>query len=637
MMLRNTLNAVYAVIVATLLFSVVLQILGAWNTHRLFTALEKSNAARGELSLLAIDLSDQRRRAYLDRLGAPHLEIAPIRAGVTKPMLVSAATAVAERPELAVRAQEIDTRLAVLRQDAQAGELDADALFSRYTEVIEEVIALRLGLLSWEFQSEPVAPASAHLRRYNGLLLEYVGRNAALITGQVFAGEAYSEAVLKAARDNLSRARFALEQMQEQLLLQGGVVTPALERVIRSYEDRYFVSAAAVIEDMERGRDPADIESWTAFEREARAASLDFLTGLLATSGEALEDLTRRSFAWLLVWSVLLVLASGTAFYGWYAVRTRLIQPLDDIHDDMLKLADGRLDVELPSVYRDDEVGRMRDALRIFKANALRRARLQTERDKLLGRLKSAYRQLRLDLQAAATVQEALLPDASNQDGIRVQGQLKPSHYIAGDTYDVVRRSDGRLLFFQVDVAGHGAPAALVSVGAHNLLLQALIESDDRADLAAIVAKINADWPASMPYFTLALGEIDIQRGRGRLVQAGHPGPILMCPDRPPETLGDGGVPVGILTGNHYEEVDFDFPRGSRLLVYSDGLTEAENTHKEAFGEARLHAMLARAATLSTARLLDRLSAELRGWRGSDTLEDDVTLLVLEAMGRDED
>lgn len=637
MMLRNTLNAVYAVIAATLLFSVILQIFGAWNTYRLSTALERSNAARGELSLLAIDLSDQRRNTYLDRLGAPSPVITPIQASAPNPRPVSAATAVAERPELAARAAEIDARLAALRQDAQAGETSAAALFSRYTEIIEEVIALRLGLLSWEFQSEPTAPASAHLRRYNGLLLEYVGRYAALITGQAFAAEPYSEVALDAARDNLSRARFALDQLLEQVLLQGGGMTPQLTRLAESYEDRYFASAAAVLEDMEQGRDPADIENWAAFEREARAASLDFLRGLLVTSSEALEDLTRRSFAWLLIWSVLLVLASGAAFYGWYAVRTRLIQPLDEIHGDMLKLAEGRLDVELPSVYRDDEVGRMRDALRVFKANALRRARLQTERDKLLGRLKSAYRQLRVDLQAAATVQAALLPDASTQDGLQVQGQLKPSHYVAGDTYDVVRRSEGRLLFFQVDVAGHGAPAALVSVGAHNLLLQALLESDDRADLAAIVAKINADWPASMPYFTLALGEIDIRRGRGRLVQAGHPGPILMRPGHPPETLGDGGVPVGILAGNHYEEIEFDFPAGSRLLVYSDGLTEAENTHKEAFGEARLHAMLAQAATLSTARLLDRLSAELRGWRGSDTLEDDVTLLVLEAMSKDED
>jgi serine phosphatase RsbU (regulator of sigma subunit) len=129
----------------------------------------------------------------------------------------------------------------------------------------------------------------------------------------------------------------------------------------------------------------------------------------------------------------------------------------------------------------------------------------------------------------------------------------------------------------------------------------------------------------------MVLGEIDLAARRGVLVQAGHPSPFLVARAGSVRTIGQGGLPIGIVRQASFEEVAFDFSPGDRLLVYSDGLTEAENIEQQGFDQERLQALLEDHAGQSTADLLSTIDQALRNWRGSGTLEDDVTVLILEA------
>ncbi|HZW45920.1 MAG TPA: PP2C family protein-serine/threonine phosphatase, partial [Microvirga sp.] len=305
---------------------------------------------------------------------------------------------------------------------------------------------------------------------------------------------------------------------------------------------------------------------------------------------------------------------------------------LEAISGSMLRLAENDLAAPLPRLQRADELGEMSDALRVFKANALRRQRLEQDKQVLHTRLREAYGQLRKDLEAAAAIQNTLLPEPSVFGAVGFRGLYLPSSVIAGDTYNVLERPDGTVGFFQLDVAGHGAPAALMSVASHHALSQALLKQVDGIALSDIASQINAEWSGDLPYFTMILGKIDARSHRGTIIQAGHPSPLLVRSDGSVRLLGDGGFPVGLFAASTYEPLTFPFAPRDKLVLYSDGLVEAENPAGEIFSEERLLALVREHARSSTPELLEAMNAALRRWRQSDTLDDDVSVLVLERV-----
>ncbi|UXN72778.1 serine/threonine-protein phosphatase [Devosia sp. A8/3-2] len=157
---------------------------------------------------------------------------------------------------------------------------------------------------------------------------------------------------------------------------------------------------------------------------------------------------------------------------------------------------------------------------------------------------------------------------------------------------------------FQIDVAGHGAAAALVSVAGQHTLSQAILTRQQGVLLEDIVAEINRQWPPELPYFTTILGEIDPVRPFARIVQAGHPSPLLIRADRSVHFLGESGFPIGVLQQVSYDSIEFDFDAGDRLLIYSDGVIETENPVGEFYSEDRLRALVTEHADGPTPKIL---------------------------------
>jgi sigma-B regulation protein RsbU (phosphoserine phosphatase) len=132
-------------------------------------------------------------------------------------------------------------------------------------------------------------------------------------------------------------------------------------------------------------------------------------------------------------------------------------------------------------------------------------------------------------------------------------------------------------------------------------------------------------------FATIAYGVLDKRTGDVNLALAGHPLPLIVRRRGEIEYLAPGALPVGMFPEVAYEAQLVRLHPGDRLILYSDGVTECQNSHGDAFGDARLQAVSAAYTSGHGAqRLTDALGAELREWRGASDFEDDISILTFE-------
>ncbi len=260
-------------------------------------------------------------------------------------------------------------------------------------------------------------------------------------------------------------------------------------------------------------------------------------------------------------------------------------------------------------------------------------------------RLRAAAEAARRDLESAALMQKALLPDpALELATVTPAWRFVPASLVAGDVFNVHPVDEFRSTFYVLDVAGHGVPSAMLSFTLSKLLAPALApdglvkraaSNDQGWELtppAEVLRELNArfqDDSDALKYFTMIYGIADAERNVIRIAQAGHPTPLLQHGATIVRT-GESGFPVGMLPGLDYEEAEFPFAPGDRLFLYSDGVTECSNPAHEQFKLDRLEACVRYARSESLEGAIQAIERALRDWRSGAEFEDDVTLFALE-------
>jgi sigma-B regulation protein RsbU (phosphoserine phosphatase) len=206
---------------------------------------------------------------------------------------------------------------------------------------------------------------------------------------------------------------------------------------------------------------------------------------------------------------------------------------------------------------------------------------------------------------------------------------MRPANTVGGDYFDVIELGEGRLAIAVGDVAGKGMPAAL---------LMALLQGSLRTLLSAglrgseLVAKLNAHLCTNVPsnrLVTLFYGELDSATGRLDYVNAGHNPPFLMAGGRPPARLGATAMALAITTETDFPSMSVEIAPGDRLVLYTDGVTEAEDPKDREYGEARLVAWLQANREEPGRRLIDGVIAEVLEHCGSARPRDDMTLMCV--------
>lgn len=235
---------------------------------------------------------------------------------------------------------------------------------------------------------------------------------------------------------------------------------------------------------------------------------------------------------------------------------------------------------------------------------------------------------LKGDLEVARQIQFGLLPfEPISRDGFTIVNTMRPANTVGGDYFDVIDLGEGRLAFVVGDVAGKAMPAAL---------LMALLQGSLRTLLSAgfrgaeLISKLNAHLCANIPsnrLVTFFYAELATATGEATYVNAGHNPPFLLGGNEPVARLGATGMALGVMPEAPYEAMSLTLDPGSRLLMYTDGITEASNPAEEEYGDGRLETFLRARLADEGRSLIDGILADVVQFCGTARPHDDMTLM----------
>jgi sigma-B regulation protein RsbU (phosphoserine phosphatase) len=217
-------------------------------------------------------------------------------------------------------------------------------------------------------------------------------------------------------------------------------------------------------------------------------------------------------------------------------------------------------------------------------------------------------------------------------DGYEIAVSWQPASGVGGDCFDVIRFSDSRLALTIADVVGKGIPAALLMSNLQAAVRAFASEAAEPQALCSQVNRILCGNIAEGRFISFCYCVLDAAAGLLTYTNAGHYLPMLVRVDGTVERLAIGGPVLGVLPAAEYQQADVSFCPGDRLILFTDGLTEARATRDvdDEFGEARLADAAVRHRACSAPALQARLADEVATFTGGH-LHDDATLIVLAA------
>jgi serine phosphatase RsbU (regulator of sigma subunit) len=331
---------------------------------------------------------------------------------------------------------------------------------------------------------------------------------------------------------------------------------------------------------------------------------------------------------------------------GWMLHHRKPLLSNDPHHDERLRGANLPASVRsllcLPLLLRLEVIGvlavtnkrhggfdgadqRLLGIIAMQSAQVVENARL-FEESKLLDSMRGEVR-------LAQEIQQHLLPAAAPAvPGYELAGISLPAREVGGDYYDFIPLEDGRLALALGDVSGKGLPASLLMANLQAALRGQLFFEPSAAACARRVNRHLHRCTATHRFATLFLGLLDPVRHEVVTCNAGHERPLHCRGDGAVERPAAGGLPLGVLEDFDYEEQTTALAPGDLLLLYSDGVTDAESPGAEPFGEERLLAVARGARGAPAGEVVARVVDAVRGHVRDAAPFDDITLLALRRL-----
>jgi serine phosphatase RsbU (regulator of sigma subunit) len=243
-----------------------------------------------------------------------------------------------------------------------------------------------------------------------------------------------------------------------------------------------------------------------------------------------------------------------------------------------------------------------------------------------------ALREQQRELEIAKNIQLSLLPKRiPDIPGVALAGICVPAKDVGGDYYDFLHHGDGSLDLLIADVSGHNVGAALIMAETRTFIQS---RSEHLGTPANILKALNQffydDLTQAELFVTMFYLQFQPETHRAMFASAGHSPPLLWKgADKSLERLDVEGLIIGVYKEFPYEQAEISLEPGDCLLLYTDGVIEAENAEGEFFGEDRLGQLLLTSNELSPQDLIDHIFDQVRLFTGQHSFLDDVSLVVM--------
>jgi serine phosphatase RsbU (regulator of sigma subunit) len=336
--------------------------------------------------------------------------------------------------------------------------------------------------------------------------------------------------------------------------------------------------------------------------------------GIARPVGNLLNDL-RRTTARNAGFGLLFV---AIALAGMVPLSGRLTRNLTYLTDGVGRIAQGDYAARVPVKSRD-EVGRLAAAFNRMAADVEQHQRSAIEQERI-----------RRELELGRRIQSDMLPRAPLHFGLtEVKGISVPAREVGGDFFNYFQLDSGRVALLVGDVSGKGVGAALLMANIQASLRTRFALGQE---LSAIAEAIDHDIEANSPgpvYATLFIAIFDPATRRMRYVNAGHNPQFVRRGNGRLEKMSSTGLPVGMMAGHGYSEMEVQLAPGDLLFFFTDGCVEMENEAGEMFGSERLESLVAASVGGSADQVLVAVEHAIATFRGGRDLFDDATMMAV--------
>ena len=236
------------------------------------------------------------------------------------------------------------------------------------------------------------------------------------------------------------------------------------------------------------------------------------------------------------------------------------------------------------------------------------------------------------DLDRAWMIQGESLPKQDLKfNGWQVSYHYNPAGPVSGDYCDLMSTESGDLYFLIGDVSGKGIAASLLMSRLHAIFRSLIGLGFGVAELVERANQLFADTTMRPYYATLVCGKAAVD-GRVEICNAGHCAPLFLH-DGQVSPVTATGLPVGMFCQEKYESAQFTLQKGDRILLYTDGLSEARDLADREYGAGRIHSLLSDSGQLPAASVVGRLLEDVRTFASGTRIADDLTIMAIELVG----
>lgn len=302
-----------------------------------------------------------------------------------------------------------------------------------------------------------------------------------------------------------------------------------------------------------------------------------------------------------------------------FIIAQQIFKPLKLFTGYARNIKNGQPDSRIMSITSNDEFGELRDAFRYLQQN------MNSYAEKL-----KVSEKIQSEIRLAQKLQQRFLPRPLQlPDNIELKGELRQSKSVGGDLYEYFLMNN-RLYFAIGDVSGKGIPAALYMASVVKLFRYVASKQTSTAHICNTINTYMSDNSDDDMYVTMFVGILNILTGEITFTNAGHPEPLIIHPDKQIEPLKlYSDSPIGILENYSYNEYKYKLEEGTLLLLYTDGITDAEDTLSQFYGKNRLIDNIRTSPSLHPKEVIDTILEGLSKHTHNTELSDDFTLFSI--------